>query len=51
VYRVAVWVAPVVVGVLVHRLLVGLQRSEEVEEARRRALAEAREAHPDVSRR
>jgi quinol---cytochrome-c reductase cytochrome b subunit len=42
VYRVAFWVVPVLVAILVHRLLVGLQRAESVETERRRALREAR---------
>jgi ubiquinol-cytochrome c reductase cytochrome b subunit len=39
-YRVIVFVAPVVVAIVVHRVLVGLRRAEEVEADRERALAE-----------
>jgi ubiquinol-cytochrome c reductase cytochrome b subunit len=39
-YRVIVFVAPVVVAILVHRVLVGLRRAEQVEADRERALAE-----------
>jgi hypothetical protein len=37
---VIVFVAPVVVAIVVHRVLVGLRRAEEVEADRERALAE-----------
>ncbi len=45
-YRVAFWVAPILVAVVVHRLLVGLQRSERVESDRRRAIGEAQALTP-----
>jgi len=44
VYRVLVWVLPVVVGVLAYRICIELQRGERVERERRRAEAEARAA-------
>jgi ubiquinol-cytochrome c reductase cytochrome b subunit len=43
-YRVIVFVAPVVVAIVVHRVLVGLRRAEEVEADRERALAEGNPA-------
>jgi ubiquinol-cytochrome c reductase cytochrome b subunit len=43
-YRVVVWVAPVVFGLIAHRVCVELQRGERVERERRRAEAEARTA-------
>jgi quinol---cytochrome-c reductase cytochrome b subunit len=46
VYRVLVLVAPIVVAVVVHRVLVGLVRTEHVEADRRRALAERRPPRP-----
>ena len=48
VYRVAVVVAPVLVALVAHRLLVGLQRAEAIEAARRRALAEGRASRSGV---
>ncbi|HET8742497.1 MAG TPA: hypothetical protein VFM41_07730, partial [Gaiella sp.] len=42
VYRVLVFVAPIVVAILVYRLLVGLRRADEIEADRERALAEPR---------
>jgi ubiquinol-cytochrome c reductase cytochrome b subunit len=44
VYRVLVWVLPVVVGVIAYRVCVELQRGEHVERERKRAEAEARAA-------
>jgi quinol---cytochrome-c reductase cytochrome b subunit len=43
-YRVIVFVAPVVVAIVVHRVLIGLRRAEEVEADRERALAEGHAA-------
>jgi len=48
VYRVAVVVAPVLVALVAHRLLVGLQRAEAIEAARRQALAEGRASRSGV---
>jgi ubiquinol-cytochrome c reductase cytochrome b subunit len=44
VYRVLVWVLPVVVGAIAYRVCVELQRGERVEQERKRAEAEARAA-------
>ena len=42
VYRVAVWVIPIVLGLIAYRVCIELQRGEQVERDRRRAEAEAR---------
>jgi ubiquinol-cytochrome c reductase cytochrome b subunit len=44
VYRVLVWVLPVVVGAIAYRVCIELQRGEHVERERKRAEAEARAA-------
>jgi ubiquinol-cytochrome c reductase cytochrome b subunit len=44
VYRVLVWVLPVVVGAIAYRVCIELQRGERVERERKRAEAEARAA-------
>jgi ubiquinol-cytochrome c reductase cytochrome b subunit len=44
VYRVLVWVLPVVVGIVAYRVCVELQRGDRVEHDRKRAEAEARAA-------
>jgi len=41
-YRVAMWVGPVVVAIVVHRVLAGLRQAEAVEARREEALADSR---------
>jgi hypothetical protein len=42
VYRIAVWVVPIVFGVITYRVCIELQRGERIERERKRAEAEAR---------
>jgi ubiquinol-cytochrome c reductase cytochrome b subunit len=42
VYRIAVWVVPIVFGVIAYRVCIELQRGERIERERKRAEAEAR---------
>jgi len=44
VYRVLVWVGPVIAGLIAYRVCIELQRGERVERERKRAEAEARSA-------
>jgi hypothetical protein len=37
IFRVAIWVVPVIVGVIAHRVCVELQHGEEAEHVRKRA--------------